>query len=66
MPEADLLMTAQVCEILGMTPRQVHRLTLDGYLEVRKTARNKHGEIKFFSLEEVEAVRKKLPRILKK
>lgn len=66
MPDADLLTTAQVCRILGMTPRQVHRLTVDGYLEVQEVARNKHGEVKLFSEEQVEAVRQKLPRILKK
>lgn len=66
MPDADLLTTAQVCSALGMTPRQIHRLTADGYLEVRQVARNKHGAVKLFSGEQVEAVRQELPRILKR
>lgn len=66
MPDADLLTTAQVCKVLGMTPRQVHRLTADGYLEVQQVARKKHGTEKLFSEEQVEAVRQELPRILRR
>ncbi|NPV30176.1 MAG: hypothetical protein HPY58_11115 [Firmicutes bacterium] len=67
MPDAarDLLSTAEVCRILGVTPREVRRLAAEGYLEIKRVDRCKHGILPFFSERQVEAVRRQLPRILR-
>ncbi len=68
MPDAarDLLSTAEVCRVLGITPREVYRLAAEGYLEIKRVHRCKHGNIPFFSGRQVESVRCELPRILRR
>jgi hypothetical protein len=62
----DLLSTAEVCRVLGITPREVHRLAAEGYLEIKHMDRYKHGNLAFFSERQVESVRCELPQILRR
>jgi|GEM_PF-3559466 len=41
--------------MLNLTPRQVQRLSSEGYLEAREVANNRYGEVKLYDVEEVEA-----------
>ncbi|HHP50568.1 MAG TPA: hypothetical protein ENM97_01475 [Moorella mulderi] len=65
MDQSCFLTTVQVCEMLNLTPRQVQRLSSEGYLEAREVANNRYGEVKLYDVEEVEALKERLPRILK-
>jgi len=62
----NLLTTAQVCRILGVTPHEVYRLATEGYLEVKNFIRYKHGDLPLFSGDQVEAVRRQMPKILRR
>ncbi len=67
MPDAlpDLLTTTEVCRELAISPRDVHRLQAEGYLEMKQLDRNKYGVTPLFSGLQVAEVRLELPRILR-
>jgi hypothetical protein len=61
----NALTTADVCRELNVTPREVHRLVAEGYLDVVAISRFKHGVMPLFSEDQVVRVRKKIPSILR-
>lgn len=61
----NALTTADVCRELKVTPREVHRLVAEGYLDVVATSRFKHGVMPLFSQAQVVRVRQKIPSILR-
>lgn len=62
----NLLAPAEVCRVLRVTPREIHRLTAEGYLEVKRVVHFKHGTVPLFSEIQVESVRRDLPQILRR
>ncbi|MGI6647838.1 MAG: hypothetical protein ACOX5W_01910 [Bacillota bacterium] len=59
----DFLTPAQVCQVLKVTPNQVRQLIQDGWLEVARTTKYKHGAMELFYQHQVCALRSDMPKI---
>lgn len=62
----EFLSTAQVGKFLGITPRMVHRLVRDGFLEIKGTRKFKFGEDFYFDRVEVEELSGRMPEFKRK
>ncbi|WP_337999124.1 helix-turn-helix domain-containing protein [Desulfofalx alkaliphila] len=62
----QLLTTAEVCKILGITPTKLRRLTHEGYLEVEEITKMKHGDLHLYHPAEVDKLQLQMPRILRR
>jgi hypothetical protein len=58
-----LLNPAQVCEALGIAPKNIGRLTAEGYLEVKANQQFKNGNMQLFSADQVRNLIADIPRI---
>lgn len=63
LPGQELLNPAQISQALGITPNNIKRLTVEGYLEVQKQVNFKNGVMQLFKNTQVQALIPSMPRI---